>query len=269
MSEPGRRQLFPAFLDLCGRLCVVIGEGERAERKARALATAGGDVAVIGMRPTESLLEAGTAGEMTVEQRGYVRGDLEGAHVVLCIGQDEEVSRAVAAEARERGCLVNVSGHPELCNFIMPSSLGRGSLQIAVSTGGSAPEAARLARSRMADALGEEWGPYTALVAEVRALAAERSLEAPARTRLLALLSDPALLERVAAGEQVDAASLLEEASAEPEPAEPAVVEPEPAEPAVAEPEPAEPSVAEPESPAGPADPEGKSGRRRKGKARR
>lgn len=211
MTDGAATPLFPVYLDLRGRLCIVVGDGERAEKKARALVAAGGDVAVIGAHPTDALMESGTEGQLTVEHRGYVRGDLAGAFVVLCMGQGEEVSSAVAAEAGERGCLVNVSGMPELCNFIMPSTLSRGSLQVAVSTGGAAPAAARLARSRISGALGEEWAAYASLLADVRALAVERRLDAASRADLLARSAEPAILERLAAGEKLTAKKLLRE----------------------------------------------------------
>lgn len=215
MSGDTARPLFPVFLDLGGRLCVVIGEGERAERKARALVEVGGDVVVVCSRPTETLLEACTAGELTVEQRGYVRGDLENAALVLCIGQSDEVARAVAAEARERNCLVNATGMPELCDFIIPSVVTRGDLQVALSTAGTAPAAARQARGAIEEALGNEWSGYVALLAGVRAHLIDRGTDAERASKLLARAASPAVLERLASGERIEPAALLAQLEAD------------------------------------------------------
>lgn len=211
MSDTKAKPLFPVFLDLTGRLCIVIGDGERAERKARALVEAGGDVVVICASPSETLLESCTDGELTVEQRGYVRGDLENASLALCIGQPEDVARAIASEASERHCLLNATGLPDLCDFIIPSAVSRGDLQVALSTAGAAPAAARQARAVIEDALGEEWGAYVTLLGGLRALIAERHTDPARAAELLARAGDPAVRERIAAGEAIAPDALLRE----------------------------------------------------------
>ncbi|HSR11497.1 MAG TPA: NAD(P)-dependent oxidoreductase, partial [Thermodesulfobacteriota bacterium] len=49
---------FPVFLDLRGRLCVVVGGGSVGQRKALSLLKAGGRVAVISPEITPSLSKA-------------------------------------------------------------------------------------------------------------------------------------------------------------------------------------------------------------------
>jgi precorrin-2 dehydrogenase/sirohydrochlorin ferrochelatase len=206
---------FPVFLDVSGRLCVVVGGGPVAERKARALAECGADVAVITAQVSEELLEAESREVLGVEQRGYVRGDLAGAFLAVCLDPSEEVCRAVAAEAHECGCLVNVAGMPELCTFIMPSVVRRGGLQVALSTGGASPEAARQARAVVADALGDEWAAYVVLMAEVRELVAARGGGSAEARELLGRAAGADVLARLAAGEIVTARSLLAELDSE------------------------------------------------------
>ncbi|TLM86986.1 MAG: bifunctional precorrin-2 dehydrogenase/sirohydrochlorin ferrochelatase, partial [Actinobacteria bacterium] len=75
-AEPKR--YYPAFLDLTARLVIVVGGGSAAARKARQLVRYGADVTVIAPRPDPELVQAEADGHITVEQRGYVRGDLEG-----------------------------------------------------------------------------------------------------------------------------------------------------------------------------------------------
>ena len=67
--------------------------------------------------------------------------------------------------------LVNVVDRPASCDFILPSVLRRGDLQIAVSTGGRSPALAREIRRRLEMEIGED---YAGLVTRVGA----------ARTRL-------------------------------------------------------------------------------------
>src|SRR5262245_16177514 len=74
---------------------------------------------------------------------------------------DPVVDDAVAALAHRARVLVNVADRPERCDFILPSVLRRGQLQIAVSTGGRSPALAREIRRRLETLFGPE---YAALV---------------------------------------------------------------------------------------------------------
>lgn len=212
MDRPAKT-LFPLFADLTARVAVVIGTGSAAERRVRGLVEAGADVVVISARPTPAMLTLEADGLLTTQQRGYVRGDLEGAFIAFCIEEDAEVRRAVADEAEERGCLINVAGDPALSSFIVPSEVRRGALQVAVSTGGTSPEAARAARRRIAAEIGPEWETYTAVLAEVRGLAASRlAAGEDVPEAAVAVVADGGLLERVRAGERPEARELLDAA---------------------------------------------------------
>lgn len=197
---------YPVYLDLAGRLCVVVGGGAVARRKATTLSGYGADVVVIAPAVSEELLQMEADGLITVEQRGYVRGDLEGAFLVVCATDSEEVNRAVYAEADGRGCLVNVVDVPELCNFIVPSIVRRGGLQIAISTGGAAPVVAKRLRKRFQDEFGDEWAEYVSLMGEVRVLVMARVAGGEAvRKPIFEAIADSDLLERLRAGERPSA----------------------------------------------------------------
>ena len=200
---------FPAFLDLRIRLVVVVGEGPAVERKARSLLKYGADVVVIGANPTMPLVEAEADGLLTLERRPYEHGDLAGAFVVVCLDSDEDVRRAVLAEADERGVLVSVPEEPDSSNFSTPSIVRRGSLQIAISTAGLAPEVARQVKTTLAEEFGKEWAEYVSLMAHLRESLASSS---PEERRLVlngVIASD--VLERLRQGQALDAAALLEE----------------------------------------------------------
>jgi siroheme synthase-like protein len=173
VAETPRRHL-PISLNVDRRLAVVVGEGRAAEKRARQLVRYGADVVVVTPAPSEDLLEAEAAGQLTIEQRSYVRGDLSGARVAFCVTDDEEVRRAVFEEAESSGCLVNVSGEPRYSNFIVPSVINRDPLQLAISTGGIAPELSKQLRKQLEAEVGVLWPSWITLVAETRALAGER-----------------------------------------------------------------------------------------------
>jgi precorrin-2 dehydrogenase/sirohydrochlorin ferrochelatase len=217
MAEDYSKAYYPVFLDLNGRLAVIVGGGKVALRKAVTLSGYGADVVVIGPEVTEELLQLQADGLATVEQRGYVRGDLEGAFLVVCATDSEEVNRAVRAEAEERGCLVNVVDVPELCSFIVPSIVRRGALQIAISTAGAAPTVAKRLRKRFQAEFGEEWAAYIELMGAVRLLVMERVPGGEAeRKPVFEAIADSDLLERLRAGETPSAEEVFAEFAGEP-----------------------------------------------------
>lgn len=214
----GPKRYYPAFLDLTNRLCVVIGSGRAAERRAIQLARYGGDVTIITPNPSDELLEAQTAGSIIVEDREYVRGDLAGAAITFCMADDEETRHAVAVEARAVGCPANISESPSLSSFLVPGIVHREPLQIAVSTGGASPELSKRVRRTIAEQFDDSWQTFARLVAEVRTLAAERLDDRAAVVALTEALLDSDLLDRVKAGEVPEAEVLYEEFAPEPSP---------------------------------------------------
>jgi len=145
--------LYPIFLDLSGRRCVVVGGGEVAGRKARKLLQARARVVVISPEMGAELESVA----VEVHRRPYREGDLEGAYLAFAATDSREVNAAVAREARERGIPVNVADRPSDGDFALPSTLRRGALQVAVSTGGASPTLARRIRDELEEVFGPEW----------------------------------------------------------------------------------------------------------------
>ena len=145
--------LYPIFLDLDGRRCVVVGGGEVANRKARKLLRARAEVVVVSPEIKPELESVATE----MRRRPYRKDDLEGAFLVFAATDSREVNSAVAREARERGIPVNVADEPSEGDFALPSTLRRGQLQVAVSTGGASPTLAQRIRRELEGVFGYEW----------------------------------------------------------------------------------------------------------------
>jgi precorrin-2 dehydrogenase/sirohydrochlorin ferrochelatase len=145
--------LYPIFLDLSDRRCVVVGGGDVANRKARKLLQARARVVVISPEVGAELESV----VVEVHRRPYREGDLEGAYLAFAATDSREVNAAVALEAKERGIPVNVADRPSEGDFSLPSTLRRGGLQVAVSTGGASPTLARKIKDELEEVFGPEW----------------------------------------------------------------------------------------------------------------
>src|ERR687895_651364 len=145
--------LYPIFLDLDGRRCVVVGGGEVASRKARKLLQARAEVVVVSPEIKPEL--ESVAAE--IHRRPYEDGDLEGAYLAFAATDARKVNATVAWEAKERGIPINVADRPSEGDFALPSTLRRGGLQVAVSTGGASPTLARKIKDELEGVFGPEW----------------------------------------------------------------------------------------------------------------
>jgi precorrin-2 dehydrogenase/sirohydrochlorin ferrochelatase len=165
-----RPDYYPAFLNLRGKKCVVVGGGKVAERKVAALTRAGACVKVISPELTAALERLKSAAKIDHIGRRYRKGDLDGTFLAIAATSSEEVNRAISAEAP---LLVNVVDAPELCNFIAPAVVKRGPLTIAVSTGGASPAMAAAIRRELELLYGNETGRYLLFLGKLRKEALE------------------------------------------------------------------------------------------------
>jgi precorrin-2 dehydrogenase / sirohydrochlorin ferrochelatase len=140
-------------MNLSGRRCVVVGGGAVASRKVGKLVHAAAEVVVISPEVFPEL--AGM--DVEILHRPYKYGDLRRASLAFTATDSREVNAAVAREAKERGVPINVADSPAEGDFAVPSTLRRGGLQVAVSTGGASPTLARRIRNELEEAFGPEW----------------------------------------------------------------------------------------------------------------
>ena len=159
---------YAAFLDLRRRRCLIVGGGVIAERKAIGLLDAGALVRVVSPVLTADLAALVDGTSLTHVARRFRHRDVRGATLVVAATGDREVDAAVAAAARRCRALVNVVDRPAECDFILPSVLKRGDLQIAVSTGGRSPALAREIRRKLEADIGDDYGALVARVGAAR-----------------------------------------------------------------------------------------------------
>jgi precorrin-2 dehydrogenase / sirohydrochlorin ferrochelatase len=141
--------LFPIFLKLAGKRCVVVGAGNIAESKIESLLAAEARVTVIAPDALPRVQAWAASGELTWHRREYREGDLADAFLVVAGTATAAVNRAVFAEAAAADILCNAVDDPPFCDFYFPSIVRRGDLQIAISTAGESPAFAQQLRKEL------------------------------------------------------------------------------------------------------------------------
>jgi len=161
-------EFFPVFLNLKDKLCIVIGGGRVAERKIENLLTVQAKIKVISPEVTLKLKKLAEEGKIEWERRGYKKGDLNSAWLVIAATDNPEIQKEIFKEAEEKRIFCNVVDVPELCSFIVPSTIRRGLLTIAISTSGVSPAVARRLRETLEEIIGEEYVLYLKLMKDLR-----------------------------------------------------------------------------------------------------
>jgi precorrin-2 dehydrogenase/sirohydrochlorin ferrochelatase len=163
-------KLYPAFLSLQGKVCVVIGGGRVATRKVRSLLATGASVVVISPLLQAELQALLSHSLLRSIPDNYAAEHLDGVQLVFAATNDPEVNRRVAQDAHARGLWVNVADNPALSDFYVPATIQRGDLTLAISTGGSSPAFARYVREQLEQALSEALGQALEMIAQARLL---------------------------------------------------------------------------------------------------
>jgi precorrin-2 dehydrogenase / sirohydrochlorin ferrochelatase len=147
MSLPQVAIDFPIAIRLQERWVLVVGGGEVAERRTRALMAAGARLRVVA-RDSGPGLRA-MAARFEYRQRDFLEGDLEGMSLAFAATDDRSTNRQVAELARRHGVLVNVSDDPEACDFTMPAVVRAGPVCVAVTSSGLSPALAARIRTQI------------------------------------------------------------------------------------------------------------------------
>lgn len=159
---------YPIFLDITNKPCIVIGGGKVAERKVVSLLNAGARITVISPNVTSRLDKMARSGKFSLIKRPYKKGDLKEALLVYATTDDKVTNARVSEEAKKKGILLNIADDPGGCDFIVPSVAERGSLSIAISTGGSSPALAKSLRMEVEERYGDEYAVFLDIMAAIR-----------------------------------------------------------------------------------------------------
>jgi uroporphyrin-III C-methyltransferase/precorrin-2 dehydrogenase/sirohydrochlorin ferrochelatase len=202
---------FPAFLDLRGRPCLLVGAGEVAHRKARLLLAAGAELTVVGPRACPHIESLAAAGHIRHLIRRFVPADVAGNWLVVCATGDTAVRSSVQAAAAKARVFCNCVDDVAASSYITPAVVDRGAIVVAVSSGGSAPVLARRIRARIEALLPSGVGQLAALAGRWRRRIAERIPDAAARRRFWERLFDSRIADELQAGRPDEADRRVEE----------------------------------------------------------
>ena len=160
--------LFPIFLKLTARRCLVVGAGSIAESKIQSLLDAEAEVTVVATRASTRVQQQAEAGELKLHLREFQDTDLDGMFLAVAGTDVPEVNRAVFAGAQARNILVNAVDDPPYCDYYFPSIVKRGDLIVAISTAGESPALAMQLRKELNEQLPLDLSPWLTELGRLR-----------------------------------------------------------------------------------------------------
>lgn len=149
--------VFPLFIDLKNKKCVIIGGGKVATRKVETLIQFEAEIIVVSPEVSEQLQRQIEKGILKHVGRGYCETDIEGAFLVVASTSDRVVNEKIYYDALKQGIFVNVADSPDKCTFIFPSVVKRNDLVVGISTSGSYPVLSKYIRKKIDNMLPENF----------------------------------------------------------------------------------------------------------------
>jgi precorrin-2 dehydrogenase len=187
--------LFPMFLKLLGKRCLVVGAGNVGEPKIEGLLGTGAQVRVVALQASPAVREWARAGKIELELRAFTADDLRDVFFAVVATSSRTLNERIYHDAQVRGILCNVVDVPDLCDFFYPSIVRRGDLQIAVSTAGQSPSLARKIRQQLEKQFGPGYAAWVAELGETRKLILASPLEKQQKLDLLHSLASREAVE--------------------------------------------------------------------------
>jgi precorrin-2 dehydrogenase / sirohydrochlorin ferrochelatase len=140
---------YPIFLSLKDRPVLVVGAGKVALRKTKGLLEAGARVTVIAPDWEREF----TSLSVKLVPRRFRASDLSGYLLVFAATNDRLTNHRIGIAAKGKGVFANIADSATECDFLVPARMHRGSVQIAVSTGGENPRLSAELRRKLEETL--------------------------------------------------------------------------------------------------------------------
>lgn len=187
--------LFPMFLKLAGRACLVVGAGSVGTPKIEGLIATEAKITVVAPFATEVVWSWAETGKLVWHARGFEPSDLDGVFLAVVATPNRELNDLIFREAQRRSVLANVVDDPPRCDFHYPAVVRRGALQIAVSTDGKSPALAQRLRRQFEQEFGSEYQDWVEELGRQRQSLFEQPMDSDARKQVLHSLASQSSFE--------------------------------------------------------------------------
>jgi len=203
--------LFPIFINLVNKNCLIIGGGSVAERKVADLLNYDANIILVSPRVGDKIKSWADEGLICWRNREFAINDLDNVFMVFVATNDNNINQEIVKQCRSRGILVNAVDDPPNCDFFVPAVVRRNSLVLAISTEGKSPMFARKLRMHLEELIGEEYGQFVDMLGEQRQHIKQTIPDIKIRQRVFRALVNSDILDLLKAGDMERVKERMEE----------------------------------------------------------
>lgn len=198
---------YPLMLRLEGRTCVIVGGGTIATHKIQSLLDTNAVVIVISQTLHPTLLTLAADHKITVQQIAYTTGLLDLLHPLLVFAATDnpDLNQQIAADAHKVGALVDVVNDHAGRDFMNMATVQRGSVTVAISTGGASPALSAHLQREVESLVGIEYGTLADWMAEARPHIMASISAQPQRAKVWHRVLESSILDTLRQGDEAQA----------------------------------------------------------------
>ncbi len=157
---------YPVFLDIKGKKCLVVGSGPVGMRKAMGLEKSGAKVTMISSNFAPDFDQLKSC--FTCREKEYESCDIQDMSLVFAATDSAKLNQQIKKDALDQNILCNVADAPEQSDFLLPSTVERGDLVLAISTSGTSPAMAKTIKQDLLETFGTEYEVFLCLMGQIR-----------------------------------------------------------------------------------------------------
>ena len=202
---------YPAYIDIKGKRCLVVGGGKVAERKVKLLLKCDAMVSVVSPELISRLKELNSKGKIKFFKGEFKEKYLKDMFLVIGATDNSEVNLKIYKAASKKNILVNIVDSPEICNFIVPSIVERGDLIIAIYTGGKSPALSKKLRKELEDRYGFEYSKFLNTMGSLRKKISSKIRDKKKREEIYNKLVDSDIIKLIRDGDDETVKSRVNE----------------------------------------------------------
>ena len=201
--------VFPMFIELENKICLIVGGGKVALRKAETLLEMGAEVHIVSRRFEPELLKLEAPGQLEchavdegplaaavwLEQNAGTEG-IGNIAMLVCATDDAQANHRMVLWARKNRIPANSATDPADCDFYFPSVVRRGNLTVGISTGGRTPALSRLVSRQIQETLPEWYETLAETGVEARERIHQATADSAERKEILVKVLKAALEDK-------------------------------------------------------------------------
>ncbi|WP_373899742.1 bifunctional precorrin-2 dehydrogenase/sirohydrochlorin ferrochelatase [Haloimpatiens sp. FM7315] len=183
---------YPMMVDIEDKNIVIVGAGKVAFRKAKKFLEFGAIVSVVGKHIIEEFYDLKTQYDKKIDIIEDVCREkyLSHAFMVVAATSSFNVNKDINKFCVENNILCNVVDNIEDSSFIVPSTVQRGDLTLAISTLGNSPFLCSKIKKELEDKYGREYEEYVDILGKIRDIVLENYKDEKDRKDVLRYIVD-------------------------------------------------------------------------------